>query len=252
MPNEKKKTLSRATIVYITAITVIVIMMTFIGVSVFLRVTNIKVEGISKYTRQEIIEASGVSIGDSLIFADLQSIAQRIREQLPFVNDAEFIREYPDTLLINITESAAIATIAFAGEILIIDSSGRVLKIDNNKPEDLIEVRGVEINDVTVGAIPKSELGAEMKFQYMQDVLVAIEREGLERDISYLDVSNITNIHFGFSGIYRVILGGPSNVRNKLSRLHEDLIQLETRYPGTPGDINMSSPSGDVSFTPTQ
>jgi hypothetical protein len=252
MIGSNMRQLGRSSAIYIAIGLLLIVLMTIIGASAFLRIMDIKVEGVAIYTAEEVIESSGISTGDNLLFVNARNSSRILLAAMPFISEVKITRVPPDTVLIEVTESDAIATIAYAGETLIIDSAGRVLKKGDTKPEGLIEVRGVALDDVAVGSPLRSELGAEMRLQYMQDVLIALEREGLQADVSYLDVSNITNIHFGYLDMYRVILGGPSNVRHKLGQLPGALARLEIRYPGTPGDINMSDPSGDVGFFPNQ
>jgi len=248
MTGGNNRMLSKTSAAYIAVGVALVTLMTLIGTSAFLRVVEIRVEGATKYTAREVAEASGVSTGDSLMRVNKQRVTGNILRNLPFVKGANISRKLPDILLIEVTESTAIATIYFAGDNLIIDSGGRVLTRMDEKPDDLIEIRGIEISDFREGEPPRVELGAETKLQFMQDILGAMERDEMEKDVSYLDVSNISNIHFGYLDRYRVILGGVRDLKHKLGRLPADVLRLEQRYPNTPGDINMTDPSGDVKF----
>jgi cell division septal protein FtsQ len=246
-----KRQISKTTAAYIAVGVVLVGLMTFIGTSAFLRVVNIEVEGASLYSIDEIIEASEVTFGVNLMYMDVSEVSKNIRSTLPFINNVDVIRKFPGTLIIYVTESDAIATIAFAGDTLVIDSSGRVLIRSRYKPDGLIEVRGVELSDAAEGQVPRSELGAETKLQYMQDVLAAMERGGIERDVSYLDVSNITNIHFGYL-IYEVRLGGARDLRHRIGILPETIGQLQRQRPNVPGVLDMNDPSGSPVFRANQ
>jgi len=250
MTGGNNRLLSKTSAVYIAVGAALVTLMTLIGTSAFLRVVEIRVEGATKYTAREVSEASGVSKGDSLMRVNKQRVSGNILRSLPFIKEVHISRKLPDILLIEVIESTAVATIYFAGDNLILDSGARVLTRMDENPGDLIEIRGIEISDVREGEQPRVELGAETKLQYIQDILGAMEREEMEKDVSYLDVSNLSNIHFGYLDRYRVILGGVRDLKHKLGRLPKDVSQLEIRYPNTPGDINMTDPSGDVRFKP--
>ena len=98
--------------------------------------------------------------------------------------------------------------------------------------------------------------GTETKLQYVQDVLDAMQREDLVNDVSYIDVSNIVNVFFGYLGRYRVILGGgtnlrPSTLRHNLGGLENNIAYIESNFPNTTGDLNFSDGSGDPRFTPS-
>ena len=259
-----KRKLSKTSIGYVTIGVILISLMTMIGASAFMRIKEIRVEGMSMYTPEEIVESSGLHPGDNLMFINTANISQVIRGELPFINEVKITRKLPDTVLIEVAESTAAASISFYGELIIIDSTGRVLArgpvADLTLPgvdtDNLVNIRGVEIDDAPLGSILKPEFGTELKLQYVQDILSVMEREGLIDDVSYLDVSNIVNVYFGYSGKYRVILGGrtnlrPSSLRQNLSRMPENIEQFEKTHPNTMAIINMSDESGAPKFTPT-
>ena len=262
MAEISKKQFTKMPTAFIAFGVILIALMTIIGMSAFLRANEIKVEGASVNSVADIVEASGLSVGDNLLFLNAQNVSLKIREALPFVSAVQVSRILPDTILIEINESAAIASTTFGGEIHVLDSAGRVLARSNGgilslpgiEADDLIEIRGLEIEDAVVGSILKSEFGAETKLQNMQDVLAALERERLNEDVSYLDVSSISNIHFGYLRIYRVVIGERRYLRQKLERLTTAVSEIEHRHPRTPGDIimtNVTDASAEVGFRPT-
>ena len=197
------------------------------------------------------------------MFISPQSVTQSIRTALPFVNSVNVTRSLPNTVLIEITESIAVATITFAGEIYVIDSPGRVLArlpilepvLEGVNLSDLIEMRGVDIEETAVGNVVRPMFGSETKVQYMQDILVALERENQVSKVSYIDVSNIVNVFFGYQGLYRVILGGstslrPSNLRHKIGMLEDSANRLREQFPNIPGRIYWEHESGTALFAP--
>ena len=256
MPGSNKKQYGKLPSAYIAFGIALISLMTLLGGSAFLRVTEIRVEGVSLYSITEIVESSGLTPGDNLLFVNAQNVSSNIRQALPFVYAVEISRVLPDTVLVEITESDAVASIAFAGELLIIDSAGRVLArsapglllMPGIDVANLIEIRGVDIDEATPGIVLKPELGTETKLLYMQDVLAAMEREGMIRDVTYLDVSNITNIHFGYLSMYRVIIGGITNLRHNFGRLPVTVEIIQHRHPNTTGSINMSNAYADPTF----
>jgi cell division protein FtsQ len=222
-----------------------------------MKISEIKVEGYFTIPSTMIVEASGISIGDNLLFLSADNTSQRIRQTLPFVNTVQVTRQFPNIVMIEISESSAIARITHAGETLVVDSSGRVLNIFTGVGEDdsmmsehlrdihLIDVRGIDVDTAVLGSAIRPVFGTEMKFQYMQDVLSAFEHENIENDVSYLDVSNIVNVHFGYLGRFRILLGGaanlrPSNLRFNMERLPDAVEDVDFRNPNATGTIDMS------------
>jgi len=257
-----KKRLSITSAPYVAFGIILISLMTILGAGAFLRTTEIRVEGMHLYSPEEIVEASGLSPGDNLLFISAQNISQNIRTTLPFVNTVHVTRSLPNTVYIEITESIAVASITFAGDIYVIDSSGRVLArlpiaapvLEGIDINDLIEIRGVDIDETAVGNIVRPVFGSESKVQYMQDILIALERDDQIKYVSYLDVSNIVNVFFGYQGLYRVVLGGstslrPSNLRHKIGMLEDSANQMREQFPNTPGRIHWEHESGRALFT---
>jgi len=262
MAGYNKRQLSKSSTVYIALGVLLIAVMTLAGTSAFMSATNFVVEGVSVYTAEEIVEVSGLSVGDNLLFINTQNASHNIRDMLPFVNTVQITRKLPDTIHIEIIESTAIAYVFFAGKYYIIDSLGRVLEHVGNLEDSMsaaanvkmIEIRGVEIEETLVGKNLRPVFGTETKLQYMLDVLIGLEREGLEEDVSFLDVSNIVNVHFGYLGIYNVILSGttnlrPSYIKHNLATLEGNVAQVVKSYPNIPGDI-IYEESGPPRFIP--
>jgi len=266
MAESKKKKYNKTSAAYIVIGVAVITLMTVIGASAFMRVNEIRVEGISAYSIDDIITAADVSLGDNMLFVNSQKLAQTIRQTLPFVNTAKVTRIFPDKMLIEIVESDAIAKITFQGETLVSDSAGRILARSSEDDfqqiygthdslSDLIEVRGLDIDIVVTGNVIRPVFGSEMKLQYMQDVLSAFEREEIEKDVQYLDVSNIVNVHFGYLNKFKINFGGATNlrqssIRHNLSRLPDTIEWIDLRFPNTAGTIDMTDANSNPTFTP--
>jgi len=268
MSGKVKRKLSKRSIAYVAVGIALISLMTVIGMSAFLRTAQITVEGASTYSPDLIIQASGLSVGDNLMFVNTQNVSQQIRAGLPFISEANVSRILPDTILIEVVESIAVARVTSAGSHYVVDSNCRVLASSNSLRDDevisdlvtdfeyLIEIIGIEIEETALGTVLRPVFGAEAKLQYAQDILAALERHRMTDDVSYINVSSIVNVFFGYMGRYRVILGGstslrPGSIRHNLDRLAESIPQIQERYPNTPGDINLSDETAPPNFTPT-
>ncbi|MCL2425688.1 MAG: FtsQ-type POTRA domain-containing protein [Oscillospiraceae bacterium] len=254
MPTVTKRQLSRTSIAYIVIGVVMIAVMTIIGMSAFMQIRNIVIEGVSAYYAEDIIEASGMTFGDNLLFISSQEVSQNIRSALPFISAAQVSRIPPDTIMIKVTKSVPVATLTVSGEVYVIDIAGRVLdraRIGTPLQSDvdisaLIEIRGVEIEDTSAGNNLRAAFGAEPRLQHMLDILEALESEDLLSDVSYIDISNIVNVHFGFMEIYRVILGSgasgntdlrPTTIRHNLAGLEIYVLDVQERFHNMSGDI---------------
>lgn len=76
------------------------------ALTLFFRVDTIEVTGTERYTEKDVIEASGIQLGDNLFLLNKYEAARSIAEQLPYIDieDIRIRRELPDTLLIDVAE----------------------------------------------------------------------------------------------------------------------------------------------------
>jgi cell division protein FtsQ len=87
---------------------------------------QIQVTGTGKASEQEIIEASGATVGDRLLALDTDAIAAKVAEH-PWVAEARVSRRLPAALAIEIVERKAAAVVNLGG-LYLVDGSGRPFK----------------------------------------------------------------------------------------------------------------------------
>jgi len=226
---KKQRRMSRSAAVYIPLGALIIVLLVIFGTSGFLRVTEIVVNGATKYSDDDVVAFSGISPGDNLLFLDVRAAGRRIQVALPYISTARVTRVPPDKIRIEVRESTAIASLGFRDEFLLIDSTGRVLERTETASADLIEVLGINPSEVDEGSQLRVAQGGEMQLQYMLDVLSAIERTGIQDDVSYLDVSTIAEISFGYLERFKVVLDSLNNLRQNLGSLQRAIERLEER-----------------------
>ena len=95
--------------------------------SIFLQVRHIEVRGAEHYTQQEIIQAAAVEEGDNLFFINRFSAVSGILAKLPYVESVTVTTQLPGTVVIDITESRALAWVELEGQRWIVDRSCKVL-----------------------------------------------------------------------------------------------------------------------------
>ena len=247
---KKKRRTSKGAAVYVLAGVLIIVLLTLYGVSVFLRIVEIEVTGETMYTRDEVVDASGIKPGDNMLFFDADSASRNIRSELPYISEVNITRIPPTMIHIEIAESKALAVIRVQDENLMIDSNGRVLQLTSDMPGGLIDIRGFTPSEVILGLQLRASQGDDFRLQCLIDALTAIEREGIQKDVSYLEVTNLSNITIGYSGRFRVILGDPYNLRQKLTSLPVAIAGVDAREPsGVTGTLR-SEANGEWRWTP--
>jgi len=220
MANERRKSRHHSTMIYTPLAAVLVLIIVIFGVSVFFRVTTIEVTGSSRYTADEIIAASGLQVGDNLFLVDGAAAARKITTSKPYVAEVKIERRIPDIAVIEVTESVAFAVIADGADYWKIDSTGRILEhTDFSGTAGLIRVVGVSAENPKEGAMLAVGTTYQTQLGYLLDILKAIDNADIGKDVTNLDVTNISAITFTYKGAVAVRFGGGENADFKIRNL---------------------------------
>ena len=98
------------------------------ALTMFFKVSTVEVTGSSRYRDGEVAAASGVELGDNLVLLDKYRIAQRIYTELPYVTEARINRKFPSTLVLEVTETTAVASIQGAGGYWLLSAKGKLVE----------------------------------------------------------------------------------------------------------------------------
>ena len=81
------------------------------GATVFFQVESVEVTGNSRYTRDEVVQATGIQVGDNLFHMNKYQIADRVLEELPYSKELSIRRRLPSTIVITMSEWEAVAVV---------------------------------------------------------------------------------------------------------------------------------------------
>ena len=220
---------------------VVVCIALIFGLSVFFRVSSIEVIGNSLYTPEEIIAASGIEQGDNLFFINRISTGSRIISKLPYVEFATVNRYLPNRLEIEITESSAIAWVEADDGKWSIDRGCKLLsRLEHQDAELLIQVKGLraiapEIGD---GLVPGE--ADTPKVAYLSEILRRISALSIAADVSWIDMSDVSNPSFRFRERFTVKLGTDEDLDYKFQLLLTAVGELKEGDSGTL-DLSLST-----------
>lgn len=204
------------------------------GMSVFFRVSVIEISGNTIYSDEEIIEASGIGMGDNLFFLNRLSAMSRINSRLAYVETAEISRVLPGTIKITVTESTAIAYLANEDGLWAIDKSCKVLSnVSQGDYSSLIQVSGLKPISPNIGDAVEAGEAEAPKVKYLQDILTAISALGLQGDITDIDMSNVSNPQFRYLDRFTVKLGAHENIDYKFQLMIAAVQKLQSGDSGT-------------------
>lgn len=172
----------------------------------------VTLEGNSRYTEEEVIEACGVRYQDNLCLVKKTSVANNVLTNLSYVAGVSVSRRFPGTLVITITEGTAAAAIRDGKQWYAIDANGKLLEAVSEQP-DCAEVTGLVLKDPRVGEYMQVHQGKEKDYEgdsqvvqrdALLQLLPAMEGRGLMRDITALNMSSDSALEMTYQGRLRV------------------------------------------------
>ena len=257
---------SRRTLHYIFFILFGIAVFITLSLTVLFKIENITVTGCTKYTESEIIESSGILIGDNLFRLSASEISEKLTEQYPYIESVSIHRVFPPAIEIKIKQSIPVAVLKQKNnEYVLITQAGRVLERGNLLlSDDCLLVIGVDVKDYIPGdslgtwnAEPRAsrdetqderterlrrnetakeqaeqEIEALKMMGYFFDAIKATDFH----DITNLDISNRLDMQFMFENRLLVKLGSEAGLADKL--LFVRIVATEHLHPMAHGTIN--------------
>ena len=119
--------------------------------ALLLRVETVTVDGNVRYTDGEILTASGIHAGDSMLLIRKDKLLRKITASCPHVETVEIEKTYPTALTIRVTETGALYFTRVRDRVCTLDASLRVIEC-TDAVDGLIELRLPEIKSAVEGS----------------------------------------------------------------------------------------------------
>ena len=216
------------------------------AVTLFFRMDHIAVSGNIRYSEQEILEASGLETGRNLYFINKFDVKEAIFDQLPYVEEVKINRKLPDTLLIEVRESEAVAAVESGEEVWMISEQGKLLETVDKAPEKCPIVRGGELLEPE--ATKTVDFGEEASYRVgvMLTLLRLSGEKNMRGDIGVIELSDETALSFTYLGRFTVRTPWTADIGYKLESLATVVDYLENNETGR---IDLMT-EGKASFIP--
>lgn len=197
----KRRNRGRFGFLYKVLSLIIILVVVAAGCVVFFRVEDITVTGVSRYTAQEIIDASGVEKGDNLFLVGGSRTAQKIYSTLPYVDEVNIRHALPDGLVINVTERVPAAVIQGDEGWWIMDAKGKILEqVSGPEQAGVAEVTGLTALLPAVGTTLAVEDADSLKLESLMDLLSALEQRDILSEVSAIDLTSAAEISMVYDG----------------------------------------------------
>lgn len=187
-------------------------------------INNIKVLGNNKISKDIIINASSINIGEN-IFKISTRASEKTIENLSYIKEAKIKRKLPKAIIMEIIERKEIFQIKEISSYVFIDIDGYILDIVDNQNENLPFFIGFNIDNKDPGDNIFAEIELEQKVEFI------LEGQSIKilqkmKEINMVDYNNV-NILLN-DGI-PVAFGTLDDVKYKLNLLNEILLDIEKK-----------------------
>ncbi len=206
-----------------------------LSLTVLFKISDIRVTGTSRYSAQQIVQASGVKTGDNLFLTRTGQVSAKIKARLPYLETVAVTRRLPAALSINVEEDGVSGAIQSGKKYIIAGEHGCVLEITDKLPPDCTLLKGLDIQTAEVGkAIVYKNSNTANVFKTVMD---ALQKSGLQK-ITSVDFSQSYRTLVRYDGRITIDLGMPSDLDYKLDFAKSILTgKLKSTDKGT---LNMS------------
>lgn len=190
------------------------------------KVADIQVTGDLVYSQEEVLALCDYAIGDNLLFAPTQSQEERLESQLPYVEDAEVIKHFPNTLEIRITAAQTAASVSSGGGWLYVSSQGKILELGAEPAAATMQVTGF----VSTATQPGQYLQAEdaTALSALQEILTALTDREMITQCTRLDLTDLYDIRLWYQDRVECKLGSTAGLTYKLDFAYDALINPTT------------------------
>ena len=223
---------------------------------IFFRVNTIEVVGNTRYTEEEIIEASGLKVGDNLATLPKAKLVASILRKLPYVEAVTPQRQLPDTVILRIRERIAAASVDSVEGRWLMTSQGKLLE-QTDDTTGVVWVDGVTAQSPYVGDSIRVAEEETSSLSYLLQLLTNLENSTLLDDCVAVDCSRPGYI--AVECVLELESGSPTNFHLKFPRGgdYNYYVRLlinsfnDAAMPRTtPGTMDLTITEGQVNFIP--
>lgn len=215
-------------IVYFAIIAAAAVSFFVVVVTLFFKTNAITVDGNSKYTSEEILEAISLKKGDSLFGFDTDSLENEICRMFPYIKDVKVKRKLPSTVVIDIEEEVARFYVEVKNNKYLVSESFDVLEMGES--QNAIPLNTGNIKECIVGK--KLSFNEERLLDSLDELWQTLELYDLAGNVDYIEASNRFDISFGYGGRIDVYFGGIQDCEDKIRFFIKIMEHLYEDYSG--------------------
>lgn len=196
---------------YLLAGIIALVVLVILARTLLFNCNSIEVEGNSRYTAEEVIERSALTMGESLLSIDTER-AQTLISTLDYIDTAKVEKIFPTKIKITVTEAEKWYCVRQDGRTVTVSHGGKI--IEQTAQPGLPVIIGYEAENLDSGKLLTSAV--EGKQSIPADILTAAQTAGV-KNITEIDITDRFSITILCDGRITLEIGNMTDLENKLS-----------------------------------
>ena len=180
------------------------------------KVKTISVQGSTLYDDSEVVDASGIKIGDSIIFKNLKSCEESIYRNLDYIDSAKISRDFFGNVTINLEPAKVLFSLIQDEKYYLVSEKDKILGIYEEVPPEVVVAQGIKFET----SENKIKYDDEIKKQLFFKILDQFK----EHDLNYVKRINVTdseNLEVIYDDRLTILLGSEEELKYKISTAKE-------------------------------
>ena len=218
----------------------------YLTVTMLFRISAIQVQTadgtqvteIAGYSADSILQTLGVQVEENIFSFEPGEKAAVLEQNFPLLGSIKVIRDYPNTVVVQVTEAVPAYAVQNGSKWLVISDKWKILSEESTQPEGLCTLYGGKLQDTTPGqgfwfvddADAASASGSETaesestvstetaRMEALRTLRSKLEEYGLSQDVTRLEVADTEQLAFLYQDRISVLLGTLNDLDYKLDR----------------------------------
>ncbi len=232
---KRRRARARAALITVLILLLLVTVCTVLLKTVLFPISSISVEGNVKVLSEDIVDSSGIAVGDRLFSVSSSRLNKTLTVKHPYIKNVKI--KYPsfEEIKIVVTETEDVFCYQKGAKYYVTDIDNKVLRESSEKPEDLAFIK------------TKTEIEAEIGYQTSTeefDTVLNIYNFLIKKNIKLneIDIGNISFIRLKVNDRFIVNIGSITDLDGKLEHLSAMLPEIDAKNGADiTGEVDLSS-----------
>lgn len=202
---------------------------------VIFSVNDIYVVSNELYDKEELVNASGITKGENLLFLDTSKAESKICKNLAYVESAKVTKKFLSKVEIEAQIARARFLVSVEDSYLVLSKNHKFLEKKDQPSQEAPSIVGLEFS-ISEESKEISYKDPEMK-EIIDLILNSVEKNHL-LNVRQIDLSDKNNIKINFDDRVNIVLGNKNDMDYKILTAHE-LVNSKIRQ-GEKGTLDLS------------